>query len=439
MTREATDQRTPLKRNLPTTLWLSFFQVFLLIMPIAVPFFESRGLSMQQIFTLQAIFSLAVLLLEVPSGVIADLLGRRGTLIWGAVFCGLGNSVLLFAHDFWSLVAFEVLLAVSSSLVSGADIAMVYDSELSLGRSAERQSEVVGKLYASRTLAESLSAALLSILLVWCTIDAVLLVQMLISWLPLVFALSLVEPPRQTPATELRGPLPLATAARHLWEHSAVLRFCFLALCVWSLTTFNAVWLLQKLWGDFGLELLHFGYLWGGLSFACALSGRYANRIERRLGTGATLLLIGVLPVVGYLGLDRFGLMGSLVAGAGFFVARGIGLVILRDALNRRTPSSYRATANSLASFGFRAAFVLTGPFVGYAFDLWGMRTVLLLLAGISLLIGLLVLLPLALAVRQHRPVAAAADAVAMTEPAAAAEPAAIAEPARRPVVRRPR
>ena len=54
-------------------------------MPIAVPFFQSKGLSMQEVFSLQALFAVAVLAMEVPSGYLADRLGRKPTLIIGAV------------------------------------------------------------------------------------------------------------------------------------------------------------------------------------------------------------------------------------------------------------------------------------------------------------------------------------------------------------------
>ncbi|MEM9742008.1 MAG: MFS transporter [Pseudomonadota bacterium] len=395
-----------LRRNGRNTLWLSFFQVFLLIMPIAVPFFERHGLGMQQIFALQAAFSAAVLLLEVPSGMIADLLGRRATLIWGSVFCGLGSTTLMVAHDFWGFLAFELLLAVSASLVSGADIAMAYDSELERNPEGDPPATVVGRLYAARTLSESVSAALLSVLLLWFAVSEVLLVQAMISWLPLVFALSLVEPQRPSSDesdVERSNMTPLFDSIKHLWGHSSVLRYCFLALCVWSLTTFYAVWLLQKLWSDQALELVHFGYLWAGLSLVTATAGRYAAQVEAALGTTLTLLIVGSLPVAGYLLLNGAGTLGALLAGVTFFAARGLGLVILRDALNRRTPSAFRATANSLASFGFRASFIVTGPFVGYAFDLWGMDQVLISLAGISTVIAVAILLPLALAARQQR------------------------------------
>ena len=57
-------------------------------------------------------------------------------------------------------------------------------------------------------------------------------------------------------------------------------------------------------------------------------------------------------------------MVGGYLASMTFFVSRGFGLVVLRDALNRRIPGEYRATANSLTSFGFRGAFMVTGPLV---------------------------------------------------------------------------
>ena len=48
----------------------------------------------------------------------------------------------------------------------------------------------------------------------------------------------------------------------HLLKSGPVLRLTFLALSIWSLTTFYAVWLLQKLWQEQGVELSQFGYLW---------------------------------------------------------------------------------------------------------------------------------------------------------------------------------
>ena len=387
-----------LQQNLLRTLWLGFFQVFLVIMPIAVPFFQSKGLSMQEVFTLQAFFGLVVLIAEVPSGYVADLFGRKRTLVIGAFVAGIGHSLLLVADGFWGLAMFELALGIAHSLISGADIALLYDTELALGRGEQTQRQIVGRLYGFRTVSESIAAVLCSVLLLH-SMDLVVIFQAAAGWIPLALALMLVEPPGQRLAGDdhLGNMLEICRA---LLTRSRLLRLIFLALCIWSLTTFYAVWLIQKIWESQGVELVHFGYLWAGLTVIAALAGRYAHKAEDKLGTTGLLLFIGLSPVIGYLGLEYFGVIGGYVASSAFFISRGFGLVVLRDALNKRVPSEYRATANSLTSFGFRGAFMITGPLVGWYLDLWGMQATLYLLAFATLVIFVVLVLPLLLAAR---------------------------------------
>jgi MFS family permease len=387
-----------LQSNLIRTLWLGFFQVFLVFMPIAVPFFQSKGLTMQEVFSLQALFGLVILISEVPSGYVADLVGRRKTLIIGAVFAGIGQSLLILADGFWTLALFEVALGISASLISGADIALLYDTELALGRGEQAQRQIVGRLFSIKTISEAAAAVSCSLLLLW-SLDAVIYVQALVGWLPLIFALTLVEPPvaRLDQNNHADNMLKIC---RWLVSSSRVLRLTVLALCIWSLTTFYAVWLLQKLWELQGIDLQHFGYLWAFLCVVASLAGRYAHVAERYLGTTGVLVFIGVAPALGYLGLESLGVVGAYLASLTFFISRGFGLVVLKDALNRRVPSQFRATANSLTSFGFRGAFVLTGPIVGYSLDLWGMAPTLLALAAGTMVIFVSLVLPLLLAVR---------------------------------------
>ena len=209
-----TSSRHQLKRNLSRALLLSFFQHFMLVMPIIVILFESKGVPLADVLLLQAWFAALVVVLEVPSGYVADLFGRRGAMLIGGLFLGIGSTWLVFAHGFWPI------------------------------------------------------------------------------------------------------------------------------------------------------------------------------------GTG---------PVFGYLGLGLLGAIAGIALCSVFFACRGFGAVILRDALNRRVSGRFRATANSLASFGFRAAFAMTAPLVGGALDLWGLKMTLLLLAAASFGIFVTLILPLILAVLRPR------------------------------------
>ena len=61
---------TRLKRNIWMLYIFSFFWLAMLIISVIVPFFESRGLTLAQVFYLQAIFALVMVLFEVPYDII---------------------------------------------------------------------------------------------------------------------------------------------------------------------------------------------------------------------------------------------------------------------------------------------------------------------------------------------------------------------------------
>lgn len=52
--------------------FFSFFKGFMVLMPVVVLFFQSRGLSVGEVFALQSVFAFAVFALEVPTGFIGD-------------------------------------------------------------------------------------------------------------------------------------------------------------------------------------------------------------------------------------------------------------------------------------------------------------------------------------------------------------------------------
>ncbi len=110
---------------------------------------------MQQIFLLQAVFAVVVLVMEIPSGYAADLLGRRITLLVGSVFIALGHTMLLFADGFAGLAVFELCLGIGSSLVSGTDLAILYDSEAGAGSRCRSAAGTRRALFTMQTASEA--------------------------------------------------------------------------------------------------------------------------------------------------------------------------------------------------------------------------------------------------------------------------------------------
>ncbi|MDX1679907.1 MAG: MFS transporter [Akkermansiaceae bacterium] len=108
--------------------------------PVFAILFTDMGLTGDQFMLLNVVWALSILLLEVPSGALADTLGRKTLLIFGAATMVLEMSVLLVAPlggMSW-LFAFcllnRFLSGLSEAAVSGADEAITYESLPAEGR-----------------------------------------------------------------------------------------------------------------------------------------------------------------------------------------------------------------------------------------------------------------------------------------------------------------
>ena len=387
-------KKNKLHRNITVIYGLAFFHCFMVIVPAIVPFFMSKGLSLAEIFYLQAVFATTIVLLEAPSGYFADIFGRRFALIIGSVFLGFAYFLLNFANDMASLMVFEITAGVAMSLISGADIALLYDTQKALQEDTHSESaKGIAQLGFIKSLAEALGALVGGVLALW-SFDLMVLIQSAVAWVCLLLALLVVEPPyKKAGAAESR--LQITEILKHLLVRDPVLRRVVLAIPLYSLATFHVAWLVQPYWESQGLSLAVFGILWCAQSLTVALANKFGFEIERRFGASTVLVLIGTLPILGHFGMAWFQGWTGIVIGLLLFVCRGLNQVILVNALNRRVPSEFRATANSFTSFLFRLAFITTGPLVGYVAQTQGLVTALNLLGISSIALFVVVMIPL--------------------------------------------
>ena len=100
----------------------------MLIMPIITLFYQENGLGMKDVLLLQGIYSVAIVVLEIPSGYFADVWGRKSTLIIGSFLGVLGFAIYSFTSGFWSFLVAELVLGIGQSFISGSDSALLYDT-----------------------------------------------------------------------------------------------------------------------------------------------------------------------------------------------------------------------------------------------------------------------------------------------------------------------
>ena len=121
----------------PNVRWYAWFTTAFnarFYYPILAILFLDLGLSLSQFVTLNAIWAATIFLAEVPSGALADLIGRRKLLITAAALMVLEMLVLLTAPKDAGMWLFgfcavnRILSGLAEAAASGADEALAFDS-----------------------------------------------------------------------------------------------------------------------------------------------------------------------------------------------------------------------------------------------------------------------------------------------------------------------
>lgn len=356
-----------LKHNILKMYLLKAVLWFMVAMPIIVLFFQEHGLSLTQVMFLQAIYSLSVAVFEIPSGYIADLFGRKNTIIISTIFSFIGYVIFSFYGGFFAFAIAEVLIGIGGSLMSGSDSAILYDTLLETGNK-EAYTRIEGKNYAIGNFSEATAGVLGGFLAVG-SIYLPIYVQTAILFLSIPIALSLVE-------TKLHKENRLDKSFKSIFK---VLKFAMIDnkklkwLIVYSsamgVATLSVAWFAQPFFKQVNVPLAYFGILWAGLNFSAGFTSLNSHKFNQNKEKGKMLFylalaMIGALLFVGF-NMTLFGLFFIL----SIYLLRGIVTPILRHAINENTTSNKRATVLSIRSFIIRISFAIFAPILGFLAD----------------------------------------------------------------------
>ena len=368
---------------------LHTLQFTLFPIPIITLYLKDQiGLSLTDIMVLQAVFGLAIVLLEFPSGYVADRVGyRRSLLIGAALWCG-GWAIYAVANSFAEVMAAEVVLGGGSAFISGADRALLWVSLEATGRRGQ-YTRWDGRSRAGSQTAEAASAAvggwlysLAPRLPIWAQVPVALL------GLGTVTALRDVS--QQLAAGSSTAPAAEAGHQSHvgralhvvrfaLWQHPRLQAAMALSVSL-GLSTFVVVWLIQPAAQARGVPPAWFGPLWAGAHAWLALVSIMAARIAAAVGVRATLVGCAALVPLGYVGLAATTSAWGLVFYLCFMTIRGLQAPLLMRIMQENAPAGDRASVLSLSALLFRLSFVIVGPAVGVLADWAGMVSALGLL-----------------------------------------------------------
>ena len=378
-----------LKQQLGCVYMSNFFSGLRITDAVWVALLAARGFSLWEIGLAESVFHVVSLLCEVPSGMAADLLGRKKALVFGGALAVTYNLLMAFAPNLFAICFAMALNALYNTMFSGTFTALIYDS-LKLESCEDEYIQVSANGSQISMLANAVGS-LASLLKRFLGFAGFYLLSAAFEGVSTLACLFMKEPivteaqanrQKQT-LRDLPGQFAQLVKDSLQILHTSPLAVKLIASsAVISVPSYLTKMFLQQRLVELGwpTEMLFLPLLLGGVS--CVLGTEIGRRVRFRsmrrfyavcsLLCGAGTLLVGVAPAWG-------GIFGMML------VQSVLEVYLLHESqkLNDAIPSDQRATIISVDSMAYSLLMIPASPLVGAAGDLFGQAGAGLALLGI--------------------------------------------------------
>ena len=366
-----------------------------LIWGINTIFLLDAGLSNLEAFAANAFFTAGMVLFEVPTGIVADVYGRRLSFLLGTVTLAVTTVlyVLLWQVEaaFWLWALVSLGLGLGFTFFSGATEAWLVDALRATGYDGPlepvfaRGQVLTGVGMLTGSVAGGYIAQVTN-LGVPFVLRAVVLAAMFALALALMRDLGFTPAPRGDPIGEIK--LITANSIEYGWRVPQV-RYLMLAAPFTGGVGIYVFYALQpyllELYGDpeaYGIAGLVAAIVAGAQIVGGLVAPSLRKRFRRRTSAllAAEVVSVGVLAAIGL--IESFGAVVALIVVWGLLFAASV--PIRQAYINDRIPSQQRATILSFDSLMSSSGGVVAQPVLGRAADVWGYPASYLLSSAIS-------------------------------------------------------
>lgn len=336
----------------------------------AIYYVTTAELNALQLVLIGTILEVSILLFELPTGLVADLYGRKRSMVIGISLIGLAHLLEGGIPDFWAIALASALWGIGWTFLSGAEQAWIADE---MGNDSLEQVFLRGAQYSSfgRFIGIGLAVLLAEVTSVQITIvlaGGMLVTLAIIAWC--VLPETRFEPITRADTSNLvQAKRTVRDGYTHIRGNSILVGLAAITL-VWGLASEG----FDRLWGAHLIETFQLSgqaaVYWFGLFYAVAfllnmlvlkgvelyVKGRYAT----------TLFWFNVLLIIAMLAFASIGQFWAAVLLYWMIAAlRNVHYPLMSVMTNERLPSKGRATI--LSMFGQVDAFgqVAGGPLIG--------------------------------------------------------------------------
>jgi len=376
--------KVQLEKNINRNYLFTFLNGLNLFHGIWMIYLAFKGLSLTQLGILEGVFHLTSLAMEVPTGAVADLYGRKTSRIAGRIVFLL--SLILFivgGHFIVYLVSF-ILTAISYNLESGAGDALVYDSLIELDK--ENTYMKINGRQEFYWQFSGVFAFLLGGYLATFSYPLLFTISIVIAIVAMFQSFTFTEPKivkkkeKKNWITVYNQALESFKIVKKDKQLGVLIIFSEFMMAFATCLFFY----LQNYWKNNGYTEFEIGIIFSIASITGAIAAIGTHKIDKLL-KGSERIFLTIIPLIMILSIWLIVFTDYSYI---FYIILSVFEVILyvgvNDYVNKKIPSENRATIISFRSMVFSFCMILFFPLIGKVGDLFSLNTAFLIIAIFS-------------------------------------------------------
>ena len=352
--------------------------------PIIQLFFLDNNLTITKIALLGVVWSIVRIILEVPSGILADKWGRKKVFAISSLFAIFQVVMLIYASNYWHFFFASILSAVSYSFLSGTNTAIFYDTLKQLKK--EDQFE---KLWARQHIFQQIPLVIAFVASGFLYKFSPLLpfqLSLLFLVASLIVVLTFKEPKYHKPIEEVNVFTHFIQSMKFIFENN-FLKTILIFTVIFSIGSDLSYGYGQIYLKQLALPVVLFGIAYTFKSIFVTIFANIAPSIRKKIDYQGifALQMILITALFFIMALTNNYLIGAicfiLIA-----IPHGLFVVSKTSYIHKHTRSHHRATVDSMFSFVVALVFLILEPATGYLADLYTMKFPFLLIAFLLLI-----------------------------------------------------
>jgi MFS family permease len=339
-----------------------------------------RGLTLFEIGIMESIYHITAFSMEVPTGIIADIYGRKTSRVIGRLFSIIAIITMLLSNNIYLFALSFIFTALGNNLESGAGEALIYDSLKELGKENQYM-KITGK---KEVFFQSASSIALVIGGYLATIDYFLVYKfaLIITIITFIQTFSFTEPnygkiikEKNTFSTLIKQ---LKTSVRIL-KNDRKIYFLIIILGVFSVYFATEFFYVQNLLKMTGSTEFQIGLILASGSVGGALMAMIVHKLDDIYTPDQLLVFFPILAIIGFWLMT----ITSIIWIAFIFlcIVEGALFILIGDYINRLIPSEQRATIISFQSMLYSILMIILFPAVGKIGDIYNLHIAFIIIA----------------------------------------------------------